>query len=71
MHIDAIIRQPGPPLHCFVEDVWRRGACIKPDRVADVPEHFELWIDGDIRRTCQTVWRSSDRLGIAFLDTVH
>ncbi len=73
MQIDAVIRlsEPQSTIHFFAEDVWREGALLNAHGVADVPETFELLLDGDIRRSCQIVWRSNDRLGIAFLNTVH
>jgi hypothetical protein len=73
MQIDAGIRlsQPGSTIHCFVQDVWSQGALLIPDSVTNVPERFELLLAGDIRRSCEIIWRSNDRLGIAFLNTVH
>jgi hypothetical protein len=73
MQIDAVIRLNRPPstIHCFAEEVWMKGALLNTHGMADVPETFELLLDGDIRRSCQIVWRSNDRLGIAFLGTVH
>jgi hypothetical protein len=72
MQIDAVIglNQPPSTIHCFVEDVWMKGALLNTHGVGEVPETFELLLDGDIRRSCQIVWRSNDRLGIAFLSTV-
>ena len=73
MQIDAVIRlsEPQSTIHCFAEDVWGQGALLNTHGVADVSETFELLLDGDIRRSCQIVWRSNDRLGIAFLNTVY
>lgn len=73
MQIDAVICLNRPPstIHCFAEDVWMKGALLNTHGAAEVPETFELLLDGDIRRLCQIVWRSNDRLGIAFLSTVH
>jgi hypothetical protein len=48
-----------------------KGALLNTRGMADVPETFELLLDGDIRRSCEIVWRSNDRLGIAFLSTVQ
>jgi len=73
MQINAVIRLNQPPstIHCFAEEVWMKGALLNTHGMADVPDTFELLLDGDIRRSCQIVWRSNDRLGIAFLNTVH
>jgi hypothetical protein len=71
MQIDAVIRQPGSTIRCSVQDLWNKGAVLVPNGVAHVPERFELLLDGDIRRSCQIIWRSNNRLGIAFSASLH
>jgi hypothetical protein len=54
-------------IFCTVEDVTGGGACLKLANTFGVPETFELTFEhGRTRRPCRVVWRTNDKLGVAF-----
>jgi hypothetical protein len=54
-------------IHCTVQDITSGGACLKLANTYGVPETFELTFEhGRTRRSCRVVWRTHDKLGIAF-----
>jgi hypothetical protein len=56
-------------MHCTVQDITGRGACLTVADTYGMPQTFELTFEqGHTRRSCRVVWRSRDRLGIAFED---
>jgi hypothetical protein len=56
-----------PVIHCTVQNITSGGACLKLANTYGVPESFELTFEhGRTRRACRVVWRTSDKLGVAF-----
>ena len=54
-------------VHCTVRDITSGGACLQVADTFAVPQTFELTFElGRTRRVCRVVWRSRDRLGVAF-----
>lgn len=56
-------------IHCTVQDITSGGACVRVADTYGMPQTFELTFEhGRTRRSCRVVWRSRDRLGVAFED---
>jgi PilZ domain len=54
-------------VHCTVHNINSGGACLQVADTFAVPQTFELTFElGRTRRLCRVVWRSRDRLGVAF-----
>jgi PilZ domain len=57
-------------VHCTVQNITSGGACLKLASTHGLPQTFELTFEcGRTRRACRVVWRTRDRLGVAFEDT--
>lgn len=55
-------------IDCTVRDLTDEGACLVMGSPVGLPETFELLIPVDnFKRTCRVVWKSSDKIGVAFL----
>jgi hypothetical protein len=62
-----IVPRRSPMIHCTVQDITSGGACLKMANTLGVPDIFELTFEqGRTRRSCRVVWRTDDRLGVAF-----
>jgi len=56
-----------PVIHCTVQNITSGGACLKLANTYGVPETFDLTFEcGRTRRPCRVVWRTNDKLGVAF-----
>jgi hypothetical protein len=54
-------------LGASIECVSETGACLQVESQIGIPDKFELFITEDKSvRTCHVVWRSANRLGVAF-----
>ena len=54
---------------CIVKDLSNGGVKICGVAVADVPDQFSLYIDGDSKtRKCEIIWRGADSFGVKFTD---
>jgi len=52
---------------CTLRDVSSRGACVQVHQAYDIPETFELVLDGpSIKKVCRIVWRNKDKIGVEF-----
>jgi hypothetical protein len=50
-----------------VENITGGGACLKLASTFGVPEIFDLTFEhGRTRRLCRVVWRTNNKLGVAF-----
>ena len=59
-----------PVIYCTVENITGGGACLKLASTSGVPETFDLTFEhGRTRRFCRVVWRTTDKLGVAFETT--
>ena len=57
----------GSMIHCMVQNITSRGACLKLADAYGLPETFELTFEqGHTRRACRVVWRTADQIGVAF-----
>jgi len=62
-----IVPHRSPVIHCTVMNINSGGACLAMANTAGVPQQFELTFEhGRTRRSCHVVWRTSDRIGVAF-----
>jgi hypothetical protein len=53
----------------FVIDISESGAQLEFFATQDIPDKFSLSIGGHrgVKRQCDVVWRSNDRLGVKFV----
>jgi PilZ domain len=62
-----IVPRRSPVIHCTVQNITSGGACLKVANTYGLPETFELTFEhGRTRRACRVMWRTHDRLGVAF-----
>lgn len=62
-----IVPARSPVIHCTVQNITSGGACLKLANTYGVPDNFELTFEhGRTRRRCRVVWRTAERLGVAF-----
>ena len=62
-----IVPRRSPVIHCTVQNITSGGACLKLANTFGVPERFHLTFEhGRTRRLCRVVWRTADKLGVAF-----
>jgi hypothetical protein len=52
-------------LECTVRNLSETGACLQISTTVGMPASFGLFVDG-VRYSCQVVWRTETRLGVAF-----
>jgi hypothetical protein len=63
-----IVPRRSPVIFCTVENITGAGACLKLAHTFGVPETFDLTFEhGRTRRRCRIVWRTNDKLGVAFV----
>ena len=62
-----IVPRRSPVIHCTVQNITSGGACLKLANTYGVPQTFDLTFEhGRTRRRCRVVWRTNDKLGVAF-----
>jgi PilZ domain len=62
-----IVQRRWPVIFCTVENITGAGACLKLASTFGVPDTFDLTFEhGRTRRWCRVVWRTDDKLGVAF-----
>jgi hypothetical protein len=62
-----IVPRRSPVICCTVENITGAGACLKLASTFGVPETFDQTFEhGRTRRLCRVIWRTSDKLGVAF-----
>jgi len=65
-----IVPRRSPVIYCTVENITGAGACLKLASTFGVPETFDLTFEhGRTRRWCRVIWRTNDKLGVAFETT--
>lgn len=53
--------------NCTLKDISGGGACLEVPRPHDIPEIFDLVVDGlNVRKACRIVWRARARIGVEF-----
>lgn len=53
-------------MNCFLMDISKSGARLRPADVTKLPDRFYLEIEHDIKVSCDVVHRSHNELGVAF-----
>jgi hypothetical protein len=62
-----IVPHRSPVIHCTVQNITGGGACLQLANTSGLPEQFDLTFEhGRTRRSCRVVWRTEDKLGVAF-----
>jgi PilZ domain len=62
-----IVPRRSPIVFCTVENITGDGACLKLASTFGLPETFDLTFEhGRTRRWCRVVWRTDNKLGVAF-----
>src|SRR5438128_10946203 len=62
-----IVPRRSPVIYCTVENITGGGARLKLASTFGVPETFDLTFEhGRTRRWCRVVWRTNNKLGVAF-----
>jgi hypothetical protein len=62
-----IVPPRSPVIHSNVQDHPSGSACMHRADTYGVPQTFELTFEhGRTRRACRIVWRTHDKLGVAF-----
>jgi PilZ domain len=62
-----LVQRRSSVIFCTVEDITSVGARLKVANTFGVPETFELTFEhGRTRRSCRVVWRTGDKIGVAF-----
>jgi PilZ domain len=63
-----IVPRRSPVIFCTVKNITGAGACLKLASTFGLPETFDLTFEhGRTRRRCRVIWRTNDRLGVAFI----
>ena len=55
---------------CTVRNLTARGARLTLPNASFVPLEFELTLDDATVRPCRVIWRQSDKLGVAFQQSI-
>ena len=62
-----ILQQRGEIISCTLKDLTSHGACLSVASTYRLPDTFELTFEhGRSRRPCRVMWRTHDKLGVAF-----
>jgi hypothetical protein len=63
-----ILDHRAPVISCTVKDLNGQGACLSVASTYRLPDTFELTFEhGRSRRACRVIWRTRDKLGVAFV----
>jgi hypothetical protein len=62
-----IVHYRGETIDCVVRDLSATGACLVIESKIDVASRFCLLFESDkTTKHCQVVWRSGNKMGVAF-----
>jgi len=53
---------------CIIRNVSDGGAKLEVDKVAGIPNTFDLVVPGNRPKPCRVAWRSLRELGVQFVD---
>lgn len=57
----------GATFECTVRNLSDTGACLMVESPVGIPNEFALVLDREkVPRRCRVVWRSANRIGVAF-----
>jgi hypothetical protein len=60
-----VLSEKAPKLECAVRNLSAAGACLQVSTTYGIPVNFDVIIEG-VRRPCRAIWRTDNRLGVAF-----
>ena len=61
--------QAGASIDCLVRNLSDNGALLLVGNQTDIPNSFDLLLRTDgLHKQCRIVWRSVDRMGVAFAE---
>jgi hypothetical protein len=66
-YIEATIAGGGRQVPCIVRNVSDTGAKLEVERVAGVPDRFELLVPGHRPQACRVVWRAMKEMGVEYV----
>jgi hypothetical protein len=55
-------------LRCIIRNVSDGGAKLEVEKVAGIPNTFDLVVPGNRARACRVAWRALRELGVQFID---
>jgi len=62
-----ILDHRAPVVSCTVKNLSSRGACLSVASTYRLPDTFDLTFEhGRSRRVCRVIWRTYDKMGVAF-----
>jgi len=61
-----LFHQRGSVIDCVVRNLSAQGACLQVESIVDVPDSFDLVIEGDASRPCRLAWKRGNRIGVEF-----
>jgi hypothetical protein len=53
-------------MNCFLMDISKSGARLRPADATKLPDRFDLEIEQDVRISCEVAHRTHNELGVAF-----
>jgi hypothetical protein len=57
----------GAVFECTVRNLSDTGACLMVESPVGIPNEFDLVLDREkVPRRCHVVWRSANKIGVAF-----
>jgi hypothetical protein len=57
----------GAAFECTVRNLSEIGACLMVESPVGIPDEFDLVLDREkVPRRCHVVWRSANKIGVAF-----
>ena len=65
-----ILSDKAPKLDCVVRNLSHAGACLQVSTTFGISMSFDVVLDG-VRRPCRAVWRTDNKIGVAFLQSVN
>jgi hypothetical protein len=64
----SIIFGVAAAIDCMIRNMSETGAALEVDNPVGVPNEFTLLIKPEfVKRNCQVVWRSANRIGVQFV----
>jgi hypothetical protein len=64
----SIIFGVAAAIDCMIRNMSETGAALEVDSPVGIPNEFTLLIKPEfVKRNCQVVWRSANRIGVQFV----
>jgi hypothetical protein len=56
----------GKGMRCFISDISKTGARLRPANAEALPDRFLLQVEYDLSLVCDVKFRSQDEVGVSF-----